>query len=94
MSDEQIVLARVGYGTGIVSNRRCPACAAPYGVVKDGVGLVACPSCDSTLNFRRNGEAVEVVKLEKGDGLTPLERRLAREAGLTVKEMLDAKRQT
>jgi hypothetical protein len=84
-----IKLARGGPGASI----RCPSCDGPCDVLKSGIGWTTCPHCDTQLNFVSSGEVCEgdVIAASRGDGLSPVERRLARYFGLSADEMRAAK---
>jgi hypothetical protein len=84
-----IKLARGGPGASV----RCPSCDGPCDVVNRGFGWTTCPHCDTQLNFASSGEVFEgeVIAASQGDGLSPVERRLMRQFGLSAEEMRAAK---
>jgi hypothetical protein len=90
MTSNSIKLAR-GRGPGAVG--RCPACDGPYDVLSSGFGWTSCPHCDTQMHFSSDGEVTtgEVIAASRDDGLSPIERRLSRQFGLSAEEMRAAK---
>lgn len=84
-----IKLARGGPG----ALQRCPTCDGPYDVLASGVGWATCPHCDVRLHFDGAGGVFEggVIAASQGDGLSPVERRLARHFGISVEDFRAAK---
>lgn len=73
---------------------RCPSCDGPYDIAVSGTGWTACPHCDTRLHFDGSGEVTEgeVISASAGYGLTPIERRIARQLGVTFDEAQAAKK--
>lgn len=86
----RIRLARGGPGAA----NRCPSCDGPYDVAVSGTGWTTCPHCDTRLHFDGSGEVIEgeVISASAGYGLTPIERRIARQLGVTFDEAQAAKK--
>jgi RecJ-like exonuclease len=89
MTDSKVELARGGAGAVL----RCPSCEGPCDVVRSGTGWTTCPHCDTQLHFG-SGEvfAGEVIAASSGFNLTPMERRLARQVGVTFEQAQAAKK--
>lgn len=86
---KKIELARGGPGAG----HRCPSCDGPYDVVVGGMGWTTCPHCDTRLHL--GGDEVfagEVIAASSGYDLTPMERRMARQVGVSFEQAQNAKR--
>ena len=89
MKEQTLSFAKGGAGALF----RCPACDGPLDVESGyGGGVAECPHCDTVLRFTSHQlEVVTGIKASVNDGLTPHERRVSRELGVSPEEARQAK---
>ncbi len=71
---------------------KCPVCDGGLDMISSGEGPALCPWCDSALSYDKFQLRLDTsVKAAAADGLTPHERRVSRQIGVTVDEVRRAK---
>jgi hypothetical protein len=93
--DEVNVMGQIQLSRGRpTAASRCPECDGPYDVAVRGTGWATCPHCDTRLHFESDGEVTvgTVIAASATYGLTPMERRIAKQVGVTLEEAWHAKK--
>jgi hypothetical protein len=91
MATKYITATEATYAKGGAgAHHRCPHCQGGLDTVRGGeVG--ECPWCGS--DVWQAGDRVVAGRAEAGDGLTPMERRIAQQVGVTPEEVRASKQQ-
>ena len=90
VATQELKLTKAPYRAAV----HCSACDSGLYVQAGALGLCSCPACDAPLTLPGNGEVAmatngaDWIRASQGDGLTPMERRVGREIGLTPEETI------